>query len=133
MLEHKSDFGLSRDENVSGSVLIQAGNEIEDGGLAASRWSENGIERSIRDLETDPVEHAQPLATRQHIFLANVLKCDDAHEKDRYFSSTMIARDAPLRSSSVCVRLRALNLAWPGSTLLMVMLPSMALDRTSPL
>jgi hypothetical protein len=73
LLEHKSDSGFSRNQKASGCVLIQAGNEIEDGGLAASRRPENGIECSMSDPEVDPVENTQPLAAGQHILLADVL------------------------------------------------------------
>jgi hypothetical protein len=73
LLEHKSDSGFSRNEKASGCVPIQTGNEIEDGGFAASRRPENGIECSLGDSEVDPVENKQPFAAGQHILLADVL------------------------------------------------------------
>src|SRR5438552_15634580 len=62
LLEYKSNFRFSLNQNISRSVLIQSCDEIEDRRFAASRRSKNGIERSIRDCKADPVEHAQERA-----------------------------------------------------------------------
>src|SRR5262249_44352801 len=58
---------------------VETGNEIQDGGLAATGRPEDRCKRVIGKLERDVFQNAQALAARQHMFLRDIRQPYCAH------------------------------------------------------
>src|SRR5439155_3347345 len=74
-LAHAADI-LAGDSHGSGGGLIDPGDQIEQRRLSRSRGSHQGLERSLRDVQIDAVEHRQLLLVAA-VHLAETADLDD--------------------------------------------------------
>src|SRR4051794_33286963 len=60
-------------------MAIESGNQVQDGGLPATGWTEQASKGTLPHFKTDIVQHAQPFAASQHMVLADVVQSYRAH------------------------------------------------------
>ena len=70
---------LSIDQNLTGSLRLQAGNQVQERGLAATRWSDDAEKFSGTNFKIDVIQREESFFALSAVAEANVAQADLGH------------------------------------------------------